>query len=333
MRIFFIALLLMIQISSQAETLRCFDFFATHEKGTIQYNAEFLDSLNQQNNQMLFSQSVLSSLQVDKNSAKNYFDLTQKRWTAFKLRRAVKQLNESGDWDRYDFDHFSKKLERFAFLMDESVPAKLSSKDRVLFLQAQHSLLSQGLEKFFFDTATYQNRSMRKKFFDAVMTPFNMVYMRWTTAWMIMPKLNGSVVPLELAQKIAWDGLDAHREELSKYRLNAEFKKTFNVFSVVYNWSVVTAVFVGLPVYAHFVYQDLVQKGNAQVQQIMAPLMEQSQKAAETDYQKVASEKMKANMLELFRMKYQREPNADELKLIDIIVAKKSSLQSATAEH
>ena len=211
--------------------------------------------------------------------------------------------------------------------MDDSVVKTLSVKDRAIYLQARHSLVSQGLEKFFFDSVTYQNRSLKKKFYDAVMAPFSMVYMRWTTAWMMMPKLNGSIIPLELAQKMAWDGLEAHRKELESYSLNSQFKNSFNLFSKVYNWSIVSAVFIGLPVYSHFVYQDLVQKGNQQVQVLMAPLLEQSQKAAEADYQKMAIDKTKNHMLELFKAKYQREPNSEELKLIDQIIAKKFSSQ------
>lgn len=316
--------ILMMSFNSGAAGLRCFNLFSKNEQGTIEYNAEFLDLLNTQADGALFQKKLSDSLETNLDD-QNIFSQGVARYRAFKLRRLVKKLNEAGNWDRYDFENYSKKIERLSFLMDNSIAKNMSSRDQVLYRQAQHSLLAKGLENFFFDKQSKVNPSVRQKIFQSIMVPFKDIYMRWTYAWMLMPKLNGAVIPVDLAMKVLWEGVDAHRAELQPYILRAQTKNFFNTFSVVYNWSLVTAIFVGLPIYSHYVYQDIQVRGNEQIKVLFQPLVEQSQAAAQKDYVEVSKTLMRKNFYESFQAKYEREPTAYEKDLIEVAIAKRFS--------
>ena len=299
-------LVLFVTLSSEAQ-LRCFSLFATNEINSPQYFAEVVDTLNSKYNDFLFTENLIEKIE----SAPQL----KARYQAFKLKRMLKSLKGSSNWDRYDFENFATRLERLTFLTDSSVIKNMTSQDKILYVQARHTLLARGLEDFLFVNTT-TTPSMKRKIFEWVMTPFKDIYSRWTFAMFSMPKLNGAVLPAELAAKIAWEGLDKNSEALKPYLLHSQFKSYFNVFSVTYNWSLVAALFIGFPTYAYLTYSDLQEKGTQQVQVLFSPLVQHSQEMAQTDFHQLASEKSIQYFTNEFKLQYGREPNAEELAIV-----------------
>lgn len=295
--------------------LRCFSLFSTQEINSPQYFADAVDSLNDKYNRFIFEKNLSSFVQADVADQKLPARV-KARYQAFKFRRLLKDLKTSSQWDRYDFEVFANRLEKLTFLSDPAVTKDMALNDRILYQQARHSLLAKGLENFLFDQ-TKTPPTVRAKIFKWVMLPFKDIYSRWTFAFMTMPKLHGAILPIEIAEKIVWEGLDANRELLTPYLKHAQFKSFFNVFSATYNWTLVAAIFVGLPTYSYWTYTQLLERGQEQVQVLFTPLLQQSKAMAQTDYHQLANEKTRENFLADFRLKMSREPNAIELELID----------------
>lgn len=307
---YFSFLVLFFTVNSEAQ-LRCFNLFTENKVETPQYYAEVIDSLNLKYNNFLFEASLSEALRPDLDN-KSFPQQTKARYQAFKLRRMLKTLKSSEFWDQYDFENFAKKLERLTFLSDLSVTKTMTLKDKTLYLQARHSLLAKGLENFlFFDSKT--SPSMKRKIFNWVMVPFKDIYLRWTYALFYMPKLNGAVLPVNIATKIAWEGLDKNQDLLKPYLRNSQFKSFFNVFSTTYNYTLVAALFIGLPAYSYFTYTQIQEKGSAQVQILFKPLVQHSEELAKTNFHVLASEKSLQYFKEEFVLKFGREPNAEEL--------------------
>ena len=310
---FILLLVLFISLSSEAQ-LRCFSIFANNEINSPQYFAEVVDTLNSKYNNFLFTENLADRLDHPADQS-NFIDQTRARLQAFKLKRMMKSLKSASSWDRYDFETFAARLERLTFLTDSSVLKNMTAKDKILYAQARHTLLARGLEDFLF-VNTMTSPSMKRKIFEWVMTPFKDIYSRWTFAMFTMPKLNGAVLPSDLAAKIAWEGLDKNAELLKPYLLHSQFKSYFNVFSVTYNWSLVAALFIGFPSYAYLTYSDLQEKGTQQVQVLFSPLVQHSQEMAQTDFHHLASEKSIQYFTDEFKLQYGREPNSQELEIV-----------------
>ncbi len=306
-------LVLVFSLNSEAQ-LRCLNIFSTTVPESPHYYAEVIDALNSKYNHFILDKKITDFINPDLAS-KSFSEKTKARYQAFKLRRLLKPLKNSGSWDRYDFENFAKKLEQITFLTDTSVTQAMSRSDRILYMQARHSLLAKGLESFLF-TGTDVAPSMKRKVFTWVMTPFKEIYSRWPFALFYMPKLNGALLPLDLAVKVAWEGVDANRELLKPYLLHSEFKSFFNIFSATYNWTLVAALFVGLPAYSYITYSHLQEHGSQQVQMLFGPLVQHSEEMAKTDYHTVASEKSMHHFKKDFREAYGRDPNEEEMNLV-----------------
>ncbi len=295
--------------------LRCFSLFSHSEENSPQFYADIVDGLNVRNNHFIFEKNLSQFVSADLEN-KNLPARTKARYQAFRFRRLLSEMKTAESWDRYDFEIFAKRLEQLTFLSDASLTKKMSLNDRILYRQARHSLLAKGLENFLFD-GTKASLSVRQKVFNWLMIPFKDIYSRWTFAFIMMPKLHGAILPLELAERIAWEGLDANRELLAPYLKHSQFKSFFNVFSSTYNWALVGAIFVGLPAYSYWTYTQLAERGAEQVQILFTPMLEQSKRMAETDYHQVAEEKTKTHFLEEFKLQMGRDPNQTELALIN----------------
>ena len=303
---------LIFSLNSEAQ-LRCLNIFSVAPAGSPLYYAEVIDSLNSKYNHFILEKNITDFLQPDLTN-KSWTAQTKARYRAFKLRRLLKPLRNAGSWDLYDFENFSKKLEQITFLSDKSVTKEMSRNDRILYLQARHSLLTKGLESFLF-TGTDAPPSMKRKIFTWVMIPFKDIYSRWPFALLYMPKLNGALLPLDLAAKVAWEGLDKNRDLLQPYLLHSQFKSFFNTFSVTYNWTLVAALFIGLPAYSYLTYSNLQEHGSEQVQMLFGPLIQQSEEMAKEDYHTVASQKSITHFKEDFRLEYGRDPNDEEMAI------------------
>ncbi len=310
---FFSFIVLVFSLNSEAQ-LRCLNIFSVAPPSSPLYYAEVIDSLNSKYNNFILDKNITDFMQPDL-AAKSFTAQTKARYQAFKLRRLLKPLKNAGSWDRYDFDNFAKKLEQITFLSDLNVTKDMSRSDRILYMQARHSLLAKGLESFLF-TGTDATPSMKRKVFTWVMTPFKDIYSRWPFALFYMPKLNGAVLPLDLAVKVAWEGVDKNRELLKPYLLNSQFKSVFNTFSVTYNWTLVAALFIGLPAYSYLTYSHLQEHGSEQVQMLFGPLVQHSEEMAKTDYHSIASQKSIEHFKKDFRETYGRDPNNEEMALV-----------------
>jgi len=305
--------LLMISLNSEAQ-LRCFDLFTQAEAESSQYYAEVIDSLNEKYNHFLFSKNISESLTPNLEGS-SFSARTGARYQAFKLNRLLKKMKSADSWDRYDFEKFAKKLEQLSFLSDPSVTKGMTFKEKLLYRQARHSLLAKGLESFLFD-GTKALPSFKRKVFNWVMTPFKDIYSRWTFMMFYMPKLDGAILPVEIAAKVAWSGVDANHDLLEPYMKHSQFKYFFNVFSASYNWTLVAAIFVGLPAYSYMTYSDLQEKGAQQVQILFEPLVTHSEQMAKTNYHELAREQSLAHFKADFRVQFGRDPNEAELAIV-----------------
>ena len=312
LRLFVSFLIISFTLNSEAQ-LRCFSFFTSANLESPQYYAEVIDQLNSKYNNFLFEKSLADS-RLPELISKSFSERTQARYQAFKLNRILKSLKSSSSWDKYDFENFAKKLERLTFLTDTSVTIGMNRQDRVLYEQARHSLLAKGLENFLF-VDTKASQSLKLKVFNWVMVPFKDFYNRWTYAMVFMPKLNGALLPDDLAAQIAWQGLDRNREFVAAYLLHSEFKNFFNVFSATYNWTLVAAIFVALPAYSYLTFTEIQETGNAKVQALFDPLLQQSKEMAQVDYHQRSNELTLKFFTEEFLVTYNRLPNEIELSI------------------
>lgn len=303
-----------VQNSEAQMSARCFDLFATAQTGTVQYYAEFIDSLNKQSNQIIFSQALSEKINPTFDDMV-FKDRVSARFQAYKLKRLLKQLKNADGIDAYDFEVLATKLERLTFLTDPTVTNSMSAVDKAVYKQAQHSILAKGLENFLFDSTIAASKSMKRKIFDLIMVPFKEIYFRWSYAYLSMPKLNGAVLPTELALKIAWSGIEANRVELAPYLKDIKFKKYFNQFSKTYNWMLVSAIFVGLPTYGYITYHNAVVKGQQHFEQMMAPVIGQVDAMSTVIYVDQTAQKRLENFTIQFRQKKHREPTAAEIEL------------------
>lgn len=329
LKAFFFLLLTLVTLNSEAQGLRCFDLFAqnqvTAKKDSYRFYAEAIDSLNAKYNGMLFKKNVSDILEPQLADSP-FWERTSMRYRAYKLRKVLKKLhdfdqylNSSAEADVYSLEKISVQLEKLTFLTDESVIQKMSLSDKILYRQAQHSLLSQGLARFLFSNDPLPPPSTFKKIYTFVMIPFRDIYFRWTYAAINLPKLDGAVIPLEVLEKIAWEGVDNNRELLAKYLLKSQSKYFFNVFSVSYNWIMAGTLFVAAGHFADSAY-DVYAQGQIKAQQMLEPGLEQSSKIAQTDWVQFKQKRRLENFLIEFRNEYHREPTAEEMTWINQLI-------------
>ncbi len=307
----FFSVLFVLSINSEAQ-LRCFNLFTTEEIGTSKYYATVMDALNEKYNNFLFNENFAEKLENNFEN-KSFTAQTKARYQTFKLRRALKTLKSVGAWDRYDFDNFSRRLEQLTFLTDLSLLKDMSRQDKILYSQARHSLISKGLEEFLF-SGSKAPESVKKKAFNWFMVGLNEVS-RWSFALLYMPKLDGSLMPIDVAAKIAWEGLDNNRQLLEPYKKHSQFKSYFNIFSSTYNWAVVGAIFIALPAYGYLTFKDLQETGNQQAAALFTPLLAHAEQMAKTDYHQTALTMETEHFKEEVQLQLGREPDEREMAI------------------
>ena len=142
--------------NSDAQTAnRCFNLFVKSETGSVEYFAEFIDSLNQRSNQILFKNKMSEHVNSDLANLA-FSDRMTASYRAFKIRRILKELKNSEHMDTYDFENLALKLERLTFLIDPTVMLLMNSSEQKIYKQAQHSILAKGLENFLFEWNHYK---------------------------------------------------------------------------------------------------------------------------------------------------------------------------------
>lgn len=330
--------------NSEAQ-LRCFNLFATNQQDyqtskpkkeikekKIQNDAKIIDAINSYYNQNIFEKNFSAVLN---GYSKNIFEDVKLSYQAAKLRKALKELKNAGDWNDYEFENFSKKLLKISFLSNPEVIDKMEPAERAIFLQAKHTALTEGLKSFFFE-GTNTSEKVQRTVFQWIKFPFQKVYLRWLIAPVKMPTLNGTVISLPDAEKLLWSGTKNNPEIVAKYKLsglydyldfrNKTFRDYFNVFSTaqgkqafntylspMYNWSILSAVIISFSAYSYLTYGEIMEAADQKSQQTMAPTVKFSEDAAKADYNDFALKRDIANYTSVVQMKYHRDPTPEEL--------------------
>ncbi|MFZ3231340.1 MAG: hypothetical protein WA160_14115 [Pseudobdellovibrio sp.] len=298
--------------NSEAQ-LRCFDLFMPIQNSSLHF-AKRIDELNATSNNKLFNAELSQALKPDL-ADKQFSEQLKLRYRAFNLNRLLKKLKTAENWDRYEFENFAKKLEKLSYLTNSEVIKNLSKSDYIIYQQARHSLLADGLEGYFFNDANLST-SLQLKIFDLIMMPFKDIYFRWTYSLFSMPKMNGAILPPDIAAEVLWKGVNNTRDLVAPYLVQTNGKHYFNVFSSAYNWALISALFLGAPTYGYLTYTDLEAKGQTQAIALFTPMLKQSQEAANQDYHVLAKEKESKYFIQEFRLLKNRDPNPQELEII-----------------
>lgn len=324
-RIFLASAIFIGSLHSEAALL-CSRAHIKPEVGSAEYMAERLDAINDIYNGKLFEKSFMETINQD-HSSLPFFQRWRARKKTKELRTAIEGLKKSKDWDTHDFGQYAYKLEKLAFLADSSAINGMSRSDRNTYYQAQHSLLVHGLEKYLFDGQP-PPPSIGKRVWNGITAPLHAKYSRWYMAMIWMPKLRGAALPPDLAMNVIMKGLDANREALKPYAMNANFKAYFNVFSSVYRGMVVAAAFtsVGYVANAYMTGQELA------VDELKV-IADDTEKMAKMKFGDWTSEREFQYLVEEFENNRGRKPTDEEMKDMRIYYEsqKNGAAQSTTA--
>jgi len=322
--------------NSKAEGLRCSDLFVkridfTHAKDSADHYAEVLDILNEKYNRFLFTENLQQTLRPDLDGM-SIFDATQARYNAFRLRRNLiklhefdQYLNEKADReeDLYALEKLAVKLEKLTFLNDRSVTEGMSVIELTDFNQARHSLLSGGLAKFLFD-GEKPTPSLARKILTPIRVPLKEIYVRWVFALGYMPKLRGAVIPFELIEKVVLEGYDENKQLLKPYLLTSRGKAFFNAFSTSYNYILAAIIAYNAVDLARFTYQDVYLKGIEKAEALLKPMSESADHLSKTDFKQTRQNRALAIAIEDFKIKFQRDPEEDEIEILKSLVQAKA---------
>ena len=318
-------------MNSEAQGLRCFDLFAQNNlsisKNSAEFYAEALDHLNSKYNQFLF-QEKLSDVLNNTNPELGFKYRTQTRYRAYKLRKILKTLHQHDQFinssddiktHTYAIEKIAAKLEKLTFLTDESVTATMTFSEKIAYRQAQHSLLAQGLSRFLFHDEKILKPTQIKNILNAILTPFKDIYLRWSYSLAYMPKLNGAVIPYSVIEKVAIDGYENNKVLLKPYLITTNGKYAFNTFSTAYNWLIAGTMALAIGQLSNDM-RDVYTKGQVAAFELLNPSLENSKKIAETNFAEIRRQKNLEYMLVDFKIKFGREPFAEELMMIKELV-------------
>ncbi len=327
--------------NSEANALRCSDLFnarieITKAKNSAPHYAQALDRLNEKYNHFLFNKSLQESLMPNLNGL-SFFEATQARYNAFRLKRTLIKLHEFDQYlnpnanreeDLYALEKIAVKLEKLTFLNDSSVTQKMNIVERMDFYQAKHSLLSQGLVRFLFDNEPAPPSGVVRK----VLTPFRLalkeVYFRWVFALGYMPKLNGSVIPFEIIEKVVLEGYEQNKNLLKPYLLSSRGKAFFNVFSSSYNYILAGLLAFNAIELGKYAYQDVYLNGIEKAESMLLPLHENADQLAQTNFKDSRKQKALESSIEGFINRFHRPPTPEEIEILKALIETKAGSAS-----
>jgi hypothetical protein len=338
MRKLFLAIILSLSFSSSLASspsmkLRCFDLFAeqkaTAQKTSAPYYAEALDYLNSKYNNILFKQNVLELAQPDlKNLA--FSENISARYKARKLRKTLielhaldQSLNAKAKAKLYDLEKIAVQIEKLSFLMDDSQIKNMSVADRIAFRQVQHSVLTKGLSEFLFTRGTEVSTSTRAKIKDILLAPFKKVYLRWLVSPIMMPHLDGTVIPYEVIEKVVWEGYENSKEDIAPYLKTAQGKFAFNVFSTGYNYLLTGLVIVSAVTWIHTTTVETYEaynRGVANAEAMLKPALENAKSLATKDLSAEFRNDALQISIEKFKERFQRDPVDQEIEMIKQLI-------------
>lgn len=325
--------------TSQAQGLRCFDLFAQHvsfqkEKDPARYYAEVIDSLNTKYNRFLFQKNISDILDPDLENA-SILQATQARLRAHRLRKNLIKLHEFDQYlnskadlkdDLYALEKLSAALEKITFLTDDTVTYWMDPFEKAQYRQAQHSLFAGGLARFLFSKESPPPPGVAKKILNGVLVPFKEKYLRWTYALAYMPKLNGSIIPFEIIEKVVIEGYDQKHELLKPYLVKTRAKASFNVLSAVYNVVLAGALAMNAGQLSHKVYNDVYVPGVEKAVTMVSTLLHDAEKLEKIDFKTLTQDRAFEITLERFEARKGRKPSPEEMDyLLEKYLAKKQA--------
>ncbi|AZZ36959.1 hypothetical protein CIK05_09190 [Bdellovibrio sp. qaytius] len=301
---FILAALLLITTLSAEASFQCLDLFKKPA-------AEILEDINNENSNFLYQENISD------NFAQS--SLIKQKYNLYKLKKMFKELDKQGQkFDQHDLAIFVYELDKLAFansISDKSeLNKKLTYSDKKTLSDVRRRLLMDGISKYL--PIPKSNTGFWRKFFYYFSEAFSVKYLRWTTAQLWMPKLYGPQIPLELAKKIALDGLEAHQKEVEKYIPSVNRKAYFNAFSKTYNILIVTSLFTVLPYLTHDFYVEQMKIGEQAAVQMLNPIVESTREMANTDYILQKEEMTLEIYAQKFTEKHGRAPTDQELNLV-----------------
>ena len=279
---------------------------------------EFLTEINTRYEHSFFSKSADEQIQTS-NAVARYYKL-------FKLKRLFKDLEKNGkNFDQYELADFVYRLDRLAFadvvLQNPQLSGKLSRLELEALSQARRSVLSQGLIKYLaLDT---KRPGFWKKFGYYFGQTLSWKYWRWPRAWLIMPKLVGTSLPPELAEKILLEGLDRHRSEVDKYLPALASRSYFNSFSKIYNTLVLTSMLTVVPYMTHDFYQEQVKLGEQNAAQMLSPLVKTTEEMAGINYRLEKEQGALDKYIQAYSQKYGAAPTEQQIEAARILIRSK----------
>ena len=336
LKLFVSFILVFSTIHSEAAPPRCGHLYSGNSVASVLrandssiFYAEALDELNAKYNSFLFKESALKIVNPDLQDL-TLLENIRARYRARKLRKILIQLHDYDQYldvkaksNTYALEKIAVNLEKLTFLMDESVVKSLASSDRAIYRQLQHSLLSQGLSQFLFTKDLALPQSQIKTIISKIMTPFKKIYLRWLLSPVMMPHLDGAVIPYEVIEKVIWQGYENSREDLAPYLKTIRGKNSFNVFASTYNWMVAAMI---LSSTVSWVYTTSIESYSAYTQgEIRATqTLETANKSADVLANKNLSKEYFEDTLkksiEIYREKRGKDPSAQEVEMLKQLV-------------
>lgn len=314
-----IGLSLLVTLSFLQQTQAVFRCESAHTPAVIANEMDLatqLDQLNGAFNRSVFGKSLVEILNED-HSKKPFFQRLKGKKQSEELNLALKQLNQSGNWSKSDFENFARQLEKMSFLEDSTATKNMNLKEKLVHRQLRHSILADGLQNFIFGTKTVAP-GVKKRVYDMISRPFKHKWMKWAFVWSHVPQLNGQVIPADLAMKIAWDGVKAHEAELAPYMKTIIGKAMFNGFGAVYNKAIIAAVIAGVYITYNDQQDEMLKAAEEAIAEAQGARQATAKSAKDGHYPEMGADQDLKNSIEVFKEKHGREPTALEIESIKL---------------
>lgn len=344
---FIISIILSLSFSSSLASenfmkLRCFDLFSENTfvkaKKSAPYYAEALDSLNQKYNHLMFTDNISD---ISKPNLKNLslIDNISARYKARKLNKVLKELHAFDQFlnpraldSVYRLEKLATQLEKLSFIIDDSQLQNMNRTDKIAFKQVQHSLLTKGLSEFLFANNTTITEPQKQTLRAVIMAPFKRVYMRWILSPIIMPHLDGAVIPYDIVEKVVWEGYDNSKHLLAPYLKTTNGKYAFNVFSSAYNFLFVSFIVVSSVTWTYDVTTETYaayNRGVANAEAMLLPSLENAKNLATKNMSEDYRNDALQISIDLFKERIHREPTEQEVASIKQLIAARESVKAA----
>ncbi len=327
-----------LSFGGEGSKLRCFDFFSTQTvekiKTSAPYYAEALDSLNSKYNNFLFKDDILNIAKPDFTNL-TFTENIKARYQARQLKKVLIELyhmdqfaNSKAKAQIYDLEQIATQIEKLSFIMDDSQTKNMSVADRIAFRQVQHSLLTHGLSEFLFTKNIKISIAQKKTIKEIILAPFKKMYLRWILSPVMMPHLDGAVIPYDIIEKVIWDGYENSKELLVPYLKTTQGKYAFNVFSSSYNWLVTGFIIFSTVTWIHTTTVETVaayDRGVANAEAMLKPALENAKSMANRDLSAEFRKDALQMSIEKFHEKFQRAPTDHEIEMMkQLIIAREA---------